>query len=742
MATAGRELETHPMDSMASARQDAERRAFEALAAGRPDVCCLALMALARRMRRQGDAASAGALEGMADAVAEGVFCAYGDDAAVLEDAGRWWEAVWGEADAQEALNRVMLCLDASRRSGAALRVLGMERRLGFSPQETLWLVALLAYETREVSQRGGVELKGAALERALGGLGVAPLEPSGALVRWGLVHVGSRGSRASLRMSSVALNERAWAWVEGRDGWPCVWDGLLRRWSAKRSAHESLEAQAERWTQVVKRVMAVGEGRGAQVVARGPSLATVRAVLRGVCARLGAPLLEVDVAASVEAGQDAFEESLKDTFREAALRDALVLVQAHRQWAQVGGVKVLERIARAHRALPWPVFFDAGLGEEACLREGLALPYEVKVEPPGFDDQVSMWRRALEGCGRPALEDEVLQRDVVDMALNVEHIERSVALAHQQALVCDVEQGQALEPAVLKEMAARQRVSGLKGIADRVSVKATWRDVVLPAEAIDGLMEIVTYARYKRKVFEQWGFGRRVTYGTSNTALFVGPPGTGKTMCAGLVARELGMDLFRVDLSQVVSKYIGETEKNLSRVFDVAERTHAMLLFDEADSLFGKRTEVSSSHDRNANQEVNHLLQRLERFDGVALLTTNYEENIDEAFMRRVLFKVQFTFPEARDRSKLWRSMLPTQAELDGDIDFVRLGRAFEMSGGHIKNAVLRAAFAAAEAGDAINMARLEMAAVQEYRQMGRLVRLQDDGSVWLPAERRRLRD
>ncbi len=742
MMASGYDLTNHPFESEhdAGAAMDARQCAFEALAAGRPDVCCLELMALAALRRGVGDVLGARELEGMADAVAEGVFCAYSDDAAVLAEAGRWWEVLLGGADAQRALNGLMLRLDASRRGGVPLRVLELERRLGLGPVEALWLVALLAYETTASAQESGACLRGAVLERALGGLGVGPLEPTASQVRWGLVHVVAPGVGASLRMSTVVLDERAWAWVEGRDGWPCDWDGVVRRWSAQRSVHESLEARAEQWAGVVRRVLEAG-GTGAQVVVMGPSLETVRTVLRGVGARFGAPLLEVDVMASLEAGAEAFGRCLEVVFREALLRDALVLMHAGRRWDEVGKM-ALGLMGRAHRDLPWPVFFDAGLMDDGGLRAGLELPYEVRVEPPGFDEQVAMWRRALEGCGRPVPDNGVLERDVVDMALNVEHIERSVALAQRQATARGVACGRALEPSALRAMAARQRVSGLQGIADRVSVRVTWADVVLPDEVLEGLMEIITYARYKRQVFEQWGFGRRVSYGSSNTALFVGPPGTGKTMCAGLVARELGLDLFRVDLSQVVSKYIGETEKNLSRVFDVAQRTGAMLLFDEADSLFGKRTEVKSSHDRNANLEVNYLLQRLEQFDGVALLTTNYDENIDEAFLRRVLFKVQFSFPEARERARLWQVMLPAQADVGDDIDFGRLGKAFEMSGGHIKNAVLKAAFAAAEAGSCIDMERLELAAVQEYRQMGRLVRLQDDGSVWLAAERRRCRD
>src|SRR5690606_36008172 len=217
--------------------------------------------------------------------------------------------------------------------------------------------------------------------------------------------------------------------------------------------------------------------------------------------------------------------------------------------------------------------------------------------------------------------------------------------------------------------MAASKKQMGMRGIAQKVSTSLTWNDVVLPDEVLATLMEIVTYARYQRKVFDDWGFGAKLPYGRSNSALFTGSPGTGKTMVAGIIARELGMDLFRVDVSQIVSKYIGETEKNLAKIFDEASQGHVVLLFDEADSLFAKRTSVKSSHDRYANLEVNYLLQRIEVYDGVTVLTSNFPDNIDDAFARRIRFKVDFPFPDEAERAKLWRIMVPDEAELDAAV-------------------------------------------------------------------------
>jgi SpoVK/Ycf46/Vps4 family AAA+-type ATPase len=214
------------------------------------------------------------------------------------------------------------------------------------------------------------------------------------------------------------------------------------------------------------------------------------------------------------------------------------------------------------------------------------------------------------------------------------------------------------------------------------------------------------------------------LSYGRGLSCLFSGPPGTGKTMMAGLIAKSLGRQLWRVDVSRLVSKWIGETEKNLAKIFEEARRAQVVLLFDEADSLFAKRTQVKSSHDRNANMEVNFLLQKMENHDGVTILTTNMLNSIDEAFLRRIRFRVTFPVPDPALRALLWERMLPSRAPVCDDIQFEVLGTQFEMSGGHIRNAVLRGAFAAASSGTHIGHTHLFDAAVAEAREMGRLVR------------------
>ncbi len=261
-----------------------------------------------------------------------------------------------------------------------------------------------------------------------------------------------------------------------------------------------------------------------------------------------------------------------------------------------------------------------------------------------------------------------------------------------------------------------------LAGLASRVNVTQGWRDLVLPTDQMVAVVDLIGRIRSRRRVYEEWGFGGKVGKGLGVSALFSGPPGTGKTMAAGLIACELGTEIYQVDISKIVSKWIGETEKNLATLFDAAEAGHAILLFDEADTIFGKRTDVKSSNDRHANQETNYLLQRLESFTGICILTTNHDAAIDEAFRRRLSAHVQFPMPEAEERARLWARLLPQTAPVAKGIDFARLARDYEMSGGYIKNAVLRAAFMAADADGAITAAHLARGAQLEYQAMGRI--------------------
>ena len=256
-----------------------------------------------------------------------------------------------------------------------------------------------------------------------------------------------------------------------------------------------------------------------------------------------------------------------------------------------------------------------------------------------------------------------------------------------------------------------------LDNLAQRIEPAAAWDDLVLPEAQRQVLREIAAHVRQRARVYESWGFAAKGARGLGVSALFAGASGTGKTMAAEVLAGELRLDLYRIDLSQVVSKYIGETEKNLRRVFDAAEEGGAILLFDEADALFGKRSEVKDSHDRYANIEVSYLLQRMETYRGLAILTTNMKNALDTAFLRRIRFVVQFPFPDAEQRAEIWRRIFPLDTPTEG-LDVSKLAR-LNVAGGNIRNIALNAAFLAADAGEPVRMEHLLRAARSEYAKL-----------------------
>jgi hypothetical protein len=272
-------------------------------------------------------------------------------------------------------------------------------------------------------------------------------------------------------------------------------------------------------------------------------------------------------------------------------------------------------------------------------------------------------------------------------------------------------------------DAAIRQHLdSELGEVATRVERLATWSQVILPPDIHDSVTELIGRIRQRRRVFDTWGFDRVMASSRGVTALFQGAPGTGKTLVASAIANELGLELYRVDVSRIMSKWIGETEQKLAKLFDAAEDANAIILFDEADSLFGKRTEVKSSIDRYANVEVNYLLQRLDTFEGIAILTSNLGSSIDSAFKRRLSFRLTFPFPDEEQREQLWRAHLPHQLPTRGELELARLAQRYRLSGGYIRNCALRAAFLAAEQGCSLTVDHLERAVKAEFREIGKL--------------------
>jgi SpoVK/Ycf46/Vps4 family AAA+-type ATPase len=283
------------------------------------------------------------------------------------------------------------------------------------------------------------------------------------------------------------------------------------------------------------------------------------------------------------------------------------------------------------------------------------------------------------------------------------------------------------VDPADLFAAARARGGHAMAQLARKVDPIYRWPDLVLPPDTIAQLQELCCRATFRHQVLEHWGFGRKLSGGKGITALFTGASGTGKTMAAEVVANELELELYKINLATVVSKYIGETEKNLERIFAAAEGTHAILFFDEADALFGKRSEVRDSHDRYANLEISYLLQKMEEYEGVAILASNLRQNLDEAFLRRLSFSVSFPFPDESSRRRIWSGIWPARLPLDESADLDYMARAFKLSGGAIRNVALAAAFTAASGGGRVTMGHLLAAIRREYQKLGKRVSQED---------------
>jgi AAA+ superfamily predicted ATPase len=425
--------------------------------------------------------------------------------------------------------------------------------------------------------------------------------------------------------------------------------------------------------------------------------------LLRAVADSLGVGLVEVDARKLTKEPRTLIDE-LRVIVREAKLlgRTPLVThVDALADHAVVAS-ELVERLAR-------PVLFTSSRTPDD-LRGNRAL-ITVELKPLSARRRGRLWIRSL-GTGSDTDAELLATRYPLAPGLIVRAASAACSRADGHVL-----QSEHIESAIRTVLDAR-----LSRFAKRIEVTQTWEDLVLAEDHASTIAELMARIRARDRVYEDWGFARKIGKGLGVAALFSGPPGTGKTMLAALIAKELGLELYQVDLGKLVSKWIGETEKQLGDLFDAAEAAHAVLLFDEADSLLGKRTEVKSSNDRYANLETNYILQRLESFTGICLFTTNHESNVDPAIHRRLALHLRFQLPDEKERERLWRAMLPASAPVDASIDFRGLARRFELTGGYIRNAALRAAFLAADDDVAIAQAHLEHAARVEYEGMGKI--------------------
>ncbi|HRC58365.1 MAG TPA: AAA family ATPase, partial [Kofleriaceae bacterium] len=433
----------------------------------------------------------------------------------------------------------------------------------------------------------------------------------------------------------------------------------------------------------------------------------------------LGKPLLCASVPALLAAQRQRKAPGLADVLAAATLLDAAVyLAEIDALWDDSGAVDP-EQVAALRRHGGLLLMGSAGRGGHVDVQRPVAV---VSMSRAALEDRERAWQVALarypvaEGAPRLSeLAPELAGHYVIGPGAIAEVV--AEASEHAAALGGTLSRDE-LEAAVGRRLSLRLGTFGTV-----VARKSRFSELILPDDVVEPLRDMLAMVRERSLILEKWGFQRHLGISRGVSALFSGEPGTGKTMAASVIASELGLELVRIDLSAVVSKFVGETEKNLAKIFDEAQDAHAMLLFDEADSLFGKRTELKSAQDRFANLEVNYILQRMETFDGISVLTTNAENAIDPALQRRLNFRIRFPEPEAEEREQLWRTLLPPAAGVTEAIDFRALAERFEMTGGYIKNAVVRAAVIAARAGRELCAEDLWTGAHSEYAEMGKVM-------------------
>jgi hypothetical protein len=620
-------------------------------------------------------------------------------DAGLFEDP---WTAA--AVDALATLDRAA---DAAEAAGRDIRLRRLARAFRLEREDVELLLIALApdldprferlygYLHDDVSRRRASA--GLALELAGSGAGVASgvervrLGPHGTLVASGLVLVED-GDRPFLTRS-LRVADRVAAHLLGDDQPDAaIADILIESRPAPIGDVDLLARAIESGIPLVY----IRERAGAS----GRSLAAA------ALERLGRPALQLELARL--SPNDVPRDVAAATSREAGLRGAGIVAGPVETMAERGGGAV-----RAFAECRGPVILVGTRPWDPSWAREAALILDAPV--PTIAERHELWLGSLNG-ERPVGFDPA----VVTLAFRL--TPDQIVRAAQAARRATVAAARPMTVADISSGARAQNAAGLERLARRIEPVANWADLVLPDESAAQIRELTSRARHRDKVIGEWGMGGGNSRRLGITALFAGDSGTGKTMSAEVLAGDLGFDLYVIDLSTVVDKYIGETEKNLDRIFTEADRVNGVLLFDEADALFGKRSEVKDARDRYANVEVAYLLQRMESFDGLAILTTNLRANVDEAFIRRLDAIVDFALPEEEHRRLLWERNLPAAVPKSDDIDLAFLARRFKLSGGDIRNICVAAAYLAAAGGRQLSMGDLIRATEREYQKLGRL--------------------
>ena len=534
-------------------------------------------------------------------------------------------------------------------------------------------------------------------------------LTPAAPLRDWQLIHVEPG---ASLTRNTLRIDERILHYLAGVSHLDAQLAGLVQPQIPPEKlapSHWTIAREiAATWSQTA------GQGALPAMQLCGPEVAGKRDIAAAACRLLGLPLYRMP-AAALPARPGEHDQMLRLWQREYLLDNHVLLLDCDESDPHD---KALESaIAQIIEATPYMPLLLTGRERRGPWQRPVLTFDVVKPTPT---EQRQVWIALLGQAAEPLapLVEQIVSQFNLDAP--------AIAAAHSGALGLmedAVRRGDRLAEDklgdALWQVCRRQARPRLDDLATRIDTVAGWDDLVLPDAELEILHEIAAQVRGRSQVYERWGFRDKSRRGLGISALFAGASGTGKTLAAEVLANELRLDLYRIDLSAIVSKWVGETEKNLSRVFDAAEAGGAILLFDEADALFGKRGEVKDSHDRYANIEVSYLLQRMESYRGLAILTSNLKESLDSAFARRIRFTVTFPFPDAAERAAIWQRVFPAATPTEG-LDPAKLAR-LDLPGGSIRNIALNAAFLAADAGEPVRMAHLLRAARREFAKLER---------------------
>ncbi|OOG37428.1 AAA family ATPase [Rhodanobacter sp. C05] len=513
----------------------------------------------------------------------------------------------------------------------------------------------------------------------------------------WNLLEL-PQGNNTSLLHAPLHIDERVLHYLLGVPTIDASLESLMRPLASTTSPLRSLNP---RWNAMLEEGLRhwLGQAeRGRAVLFCGARSASREAGFLELCRRGGFRPYQLD-AMDLSAAPDQRQQLARRWTRESALQHAALLIRT-------GDSDSMQNLASWMELLQAPVAIDAAGGSSAEQLPGLRLD----VPELSADERKRAWIGQLGDASKQL--NGTLDRIVEYFHFDEASIQ-SAATTALETPVSDESDVNAITWRICRQHGRRS----LEKLARRIEPRATWSELVLPPAQTETLQQIAIHMRQRAVVNQQWGFAERYSRGHGLSALFSGTSGTGKTMAAEILARELNLDLYQIDLASMVSKYIGETEKNLRRVFDAAEESGSVLLFDECDALFGKRSEVRDSHDRYANLEIAYLLQRMDSYRGVAILTTNMRHAMDAAFVRRIRFIVQFPFPDAPSRARIWQSIFPQLAPLDG-LDFEQLSQ-LNVSGGMIRNIATHAAFLAAEHGTSIDVRHILAASQIEYSKM-----------------------